>query len=95
MNACMAPTKSSIPRNGTRPTSGTKNAIAINNTSPAKTFPKSLNVKLINLASSLIASRIPTKNPVGPSLKLMNFPACPQPNVENPQKWTPPVVHRN
>ncbi|GIS68080.1 MAG: hypothetical protein CM1200mP7_0290 [Chloroflexota bacterium] len=62
------------PKNGMRPTRGIKNAIAINKTSPANIFPNNLNVKLTNLAISLRASKIPTKNPMGPCLKLINFP---------------------
>ena len=67
MNACTTPTKTSRNRNTNIPDKGNKNATTINKTSPAKMFPNNLNVKLISLANSLIASISPTTNPAGPS----------------------------
>ena len=46
MNAWMSPTKSSSPRNGTNPTNGIRNAIAISSTSPANMLPNNRKVKL-------------------------------------------------
>ena len=42
----------------------------------------------MSLAISEIASKMPTKNPIGPCLKLMNLPTCPNtPSARNAQKW--------
>jgi hypothetical protein len=64
--ACINPTNNSKPRNGIIPISGNKNAIAMRRTSPANILPNNLKVKLITLPNSLMSSRIPTKNPIGP-----------------------------
>ena len=77
------------------PIKGSRNAMATNSTSPAKMLPKRRKVKLMILATSLMASRRPTNNPMGPCLKLTNLPMWPKkPSVENPQKWIMVIATR-
>lgn len=86
-NAWTNPTNSSKAKKGRGAMKGTRVIMTTSKTSPAKTFPKSLNEKEIIFATSLTSSKIPTKNFIG-ELKLINFfPYLIIPKAIIPKTW--------